>query len=162
VTIIPEFWPSTKKLSETELDQLILEVDNKAEEWADEIRVQSTQTKDQLILLHDLIARRIDYDLAAENHAGCALLKGVTLCQGYAQAYQMIGQKLGHSVEMNSGLGVAFDHTWNLVFLDGSAYHVDLTYDDIYQDEGIPGLVSHRYLFRSDIAMQDTHHWDKP
>ena len=46
------------------------------------------------------------------------------------------------------------NHAWNLVYLDGAWYHVDLTYDDPRPDR--PGRVLHENFLLSDTAIENT------
>lgn len=56
-----------------------------------------------------------------------ALVKGVAVCSGYANAYQYI---------MQGRLGIPCDvvvnttHAWNMIYVDGQYYHVDATWGD--------------------------------
>lgn len=56
-----------------------------------------------------------------------ALVKGVAVCSGYANAYQYI---------MQGRLGIPCDvvvnttHAWNMIYVDGQYYHVDSTWGD--------------------------------
>ncbi|KUP22069.1 stalk domain-containing protein [Paenibacillus sp. DMB5] len=63
-----------------------------------------------------------------------ALLKGVAVCQGYAEAMKLLLDKAG--IENTIIIGEANGakgwegHAWNLVKLDGEYYHVDTTWND--------------------------------
>ena len=163
MSLIPEFWPSTADLDSGQLDALISQVDQAAEALAGQIRQATGEPWAQLVMLHDLLVRRIAYDASgdqANNQAGSALLRHLTLCQGYAQSFQMIGRKLGLDVRLISGEVEGAGHAWNLVVLDGACYHVDVTHDDPVPDGGAEVPVRHRHLFRSDAQMAETHSWN--
>ena len=60
---------------------------------------------------------------------GC-LVDGSAVCQGYAEAYNLIMQKLGIECGVCSGQSDRGSHAWNYVKIDGRYYWVDLTWDD--------------------------------
>jgi transglutaminase-like putative cysteine protease len=161
--LVPEFWSSTADLTDGQLDQLIRDVDREVTRIAAEIQAQTAEPRRQLTLLHDYLVREIAYDPQADqanNHAGMALLRGITLCQGYAQSFQLIGTRLGHEIRIISGESDGVGHAWNLVTLDGVAYHVDVTHDDPTPDGGRDRPVRHVHLFRSDDIFRTTHTWE--
>lgn len=117
---------------------------------------------EQMRVIHDELVRRVVYDTTYNqdtNHAAGALLGGRTLCQGYAQAFQLIGQRLGLSVRMISGTANGISHAWNLVVLDGKTYHIDVTFDDPVSNRDITPVVFHSHFLRSDAVMRATHQW---
>lgn len=79
--------------------------------------------------------RSIDYDI--ENYrAGTipwdsytaygALVKKKAVCSGYTSAFRLVMQRLG--IPVTSVSSSSMNHTWNMVQLDGSWYHVDTTW----------------------------------
>ena len=46
------------------------------------------------------------------------------------------------------------NHSWNLVSIDGSFYHVDVTFDDGWNDADL-----HRYFMKSDQAFYNLEHY---
>ena len=164
MSLEPGYWDETAALSDAELDELIGSVLAVARAAADEIRSQTSLPRQQLILLHDYLVRHIAYDLQGDqqnNHAASALLDHVTLCQGYAQSFQLIGQALGLDVRIVTGTADGIGHAWNQVVLAGRAYHVDVTHDDPAPDGGAGQPVRHIHLFRSDEQMRVSHQWDR-
>lgn len=160
----PTFWSSTDRLTAEALQAMIADVNRIVENQAGQIRQQSSDPVEQLILAHDWLIQTITYNTTGDqgtNHAGSALLNQVTLCQGYAQAFQLIGQELGLDVRIITGTSNAVGHAWNLVVLDGIAYHVDVTHDDPVPDAGPGEPNRHIHLFRSDQQMRLTNQWDE-
>ncbi len=109
--------------------------------------------------IHDYLIVNCVYDEALELKTGYDLLvKGSTVCSGYAALYQDLLLRCGipclqvHSEPM--------EHVWNLVQLDGQWYHVDVTWDDPTPD--IKGFVRHEYFLRTDAQMSagDDPHYD--
>lgn len=56
-----------------------------------------------------------------------ALVDGQTTCSGYTAAFHLLMQRLGISDALVSS--IPMNHSWNLVKLDGSWYHVDVTWN---------------------------------
>lgn len=84
------------------------------------------------LLLHDAIALLCEYD-AADNapygHTAYGALVGKkAVCEGYSNAYEYLLNMVGIKNElcMSEQLG----HEWNVVYIDGIPYHVDVTFDD--------------------------------
>lgn len=85
--------------------------------------------------LHDWLVRNVSYAQNISNqasnpiyHAEGALLNGVAVCEGYAEAYRILLNEAGIKntiVTSESG-----DHAWNLVMINGTWYHVDVVWDD--------------------------------
>ena len=111
--------------------------------------------------VHDWMIANCVYDKTLEANTGYDLLvNGITVCAGYAELYMDALNRLGipcvrvTSEEMN--------HTWNLVQIDGSWYHVDVTWDDPSPDT--LGYARHIYFLVSDQQIstgEEPHHsWD--
>ena len=118
---------------------------------------------EKILVVHDELIRSIVYDSTldpANNNAASALLNHTAMCQGYAQAFQLICQILDLDVSIITGQAAGIDHAWNLVTLDGVTYHLDVTHDDPVPDGGANEPVSHQHFLRSDAVMQATHTWD--
>ena len=163
LTVKPQYWPRTENLSDASLDQLIGEIDRIVGKLVLEIRKEADTPWEQLLLVHDFLIRHIAYDETldpAKNQVISALLDGETLCQGYAQTFQLIGQRLGFDVRLISGETGGAGHAWNLVKLDGKYYHVDVTHDDPTPDRGPEAAIGHIHFLRSDSVMKETHKWN--
>ncbi len=111
------------------------------------------------LALHDYLTQHIAYDYAdylagsvqeASYTAYGALVRGISVCEGYAMAYQLLLERCG--VDAVSVSSIAMNHSWNLVKLDGSWYHADVTWDDPVPDT--PGKSNHTYFLLSDGAMR--------
>ncbi len=90
------------------------------------------------LYLHDYIILNAEYDTDFDEwntdfddmcYTAYGILvdkKGV--CQGYSYAYSCLLNAVGIENELVSSEDMC--HVWNLVKIDGSYYHVDLTFDD--------------------------------
>ena len=129
------------------------------------------------LLLHDFLVRECDYDEAnylnnsipdKSYNAYGALVDGQAVCNGYAIAYSYLLQQCGiESYVLSSD---SMNHAWNLIMLNGSWYHVDVTWDDPvftsgktyfsqynsdYADEG---FIYHKYFLCSDEEFTALNH----
>lgn len=92
--------------------------------------------------IHDYICKKVTYDeehLSDCNYflqytAYAALVKGTSVCQGYAILFYRMCKQSGIDARIIGGLGYvngrAQNHAWNLVELNGKWYNVDCTWDD--------------------------------
>jgi len=100
--------------------------------------------------VHDYLIANCTYDESLAHNTGYDLLvNGTSVCAGYAEAYMDIMNRLGIPCVMVES--EAMDHAWNLICIDGSWYHVDLTWDDPTPDNF--GKVSHEYFLLTDEEM---------
>lgn len=80
--------------------------------------------------IHDLLTNINTYEWAYMNQSAySALVRGRTVCAGYGMAFQYMMQRLGiPSVVLFGYAGEA--HLWNMVYLDGEWYEMDVTWND--------------------------------
>ena len=113
------------------------------------------------LALHDYLVLHCAYDTNYLNYdAYSALVWGSSVCQGYAQAYEILLNAVGIESKMVSS--EAMNHAWNLVRIDGQWYHVDVTWDDplhysTHQDT--PGHVKHSHFLCSDSQIKNLEHY---
>ena len=85
-------------------------------------------------MLHDWITNNVYYDPTTSYYGADMILRGYGLCDGYSKAYMMMLEKAGIPAERCVGEvvdgGENVLHGWNIIFLDGSWYYVDPTWDD--------------------------------
>lgn len=90
------------------------------------------------LYLHDYIVLNAEYDLSYDEWntdyddmcytAYGILVEKCGVCQGYAYAYKYLLDLFG--IENELAISDEMNHVWNLVKIDGSYYHVDVTFDD--------------------------------
>lgn len=100
-------------------------------------------TREKIKIIHDYIIDNAEYDkLKYENKndatyksntAYGVLVQGYGTCNGYADAMAIFLDKLNI---INYKISNS-EHIWNLVYLDGKWYHLDLTWDDPISDVNI-------------------------
>lgn len=87
--------------------------------------------------VHYHLVRSCAYDESLGNVAHTAygaLVCGSAVCQGYSSAFELILKRLG--IPCITVVSQQMNHDWNMVFVDGYWYHVDLTWDDPIPDRG--------------------------
>lgn len=88
-----------------------------------------------------------------------AMVDKLTICQGYADAFDMLTSMLGMECVQIYGFGDNAPHNWNMIKMEDHWYHVDCTYGNAF---GVgDNTCSKAYLFASDVQLQKTHRWDR-
>lgn len=91
----------------------------------------ATSEYEKALILHDALVESVFYQEASNAHGSYgALVEGVAVCEGYAEAYQVLLEKVGIMSYVVRGWGGDERHAWNLVRLDGKYYYTDVTWDD--------------------------------
>jgi len=136
---ILQAWKSgdTSGLSEDEKQALQV-----AEDLVAAAKENSDDPLDIELYLYDWLCEHIVYDspdmdveveeyfrLRQLNCLG-ALLDGKANCQGYTDAFYLLGNMAGFDVCRLGGTGQWEPHSWNGIILDGKGYIVDVTFGD--------------------------------
>ncbi len=112
--------------------------------------------------IHDTIINGCEYTLSGGEYirdADGALINGQALCEGYAKAFAYICQSIGIEAICVSGESNGGSHMWNLVKLDGSWYHMDVTFDDPISDEP---MCEYTHFGLTTANISKTHTIDNP
>ncbi len=119
---------------------------------------------EKLLILHDRIALACEYDkerldsgtLPKISHSMYGVfVNGLAVCQGYALAYAYLLDRIG--IENYFCDSQNLNHVWNIVYVDGKPYHVDITWDDPTWD--ITGRVDHEnFLVSTEKLIQNGHY----
>lgn len=118
------------------------------------------------VVLHDYLVENCQYssdtDQPAESdiyRAYGALVNHDAVCNGYAEALQLLFMCAGIESEFVIGTAGGIDHAWNLVKIDGKWYHLDATWNDPLPDQGKNAI--HSYFNISDEIISQSHIWQK-
>ena len=128
---------------------------------------------EKVVALHDYLASHTKYDYETEakieyniehgineefvaSTAYSALVNRFSVCGGYAYAYQYLLTQVGVESRYFTGTVDGKSHAWNLVKLNGTYYHVDVTWDN---SGGNGRAAGHKYMLLSDDAIRRTHYW---
>ncbi len=129
----------------------------------EEIYFQGMTDLDKLLLAHDYIIDHFAYYYVKDDNSGVvdygdgfsynaygALVNKKGVCQGLSYAYPCILKALGYPIEnIRQIRSNELKHMWNLVKLEDTWYHVDLTWDDpLYANaDGVYDMNNDAYQF---------------
>ncbi len=127
--------------------------------------------------IHDYLVKNIDYgfvglkddtgsDLA--HRAEGALCYDTAVCQGYAEAFELLCAQVGIQAHMMYGEAIAADgiqsHAWNVVKVNGEWYQIDCTWDDPLVNGNVVKNgtnITYKYFLLTDTEMYIDHILDK-
>lgn len=99
--------------------------------------------KEKIKVIHDYIIDNTEYDKLKNANiddktyksqtAYGALIQGYATCNGYSDAMAIFLNKIN---VINYKISNS-EHVWNLVYLDGKWYHLDLTWDDPISEKNV-------------------------
>lgn len=97
--------------------------------------------------VHDFICANVRYDKLkkAYSHEIIGPLgQGVGVCEGIAKAVKVLCDALGlwcliAICDNNPEKGIKYRHTWNILRVDGTYFHMDATFDNTLGRKGLPG-----------------------
>ena len=119
------------------------------------------------LFLHDQVIGRATYHNHKERvgvprycTAVGALLDGQANCQGYTDAFYMLGAMAGLTVGKQSGSANGELHVWNSVLLDGKWYALDCTWDDASYTWNGTEYTSYTYFNAPASVLEATHSYE--
>ncbi|MBQ8235097.1 MAG: hypothetical protein IJZ37_00250, partial [Clostridia bacterium] len=109
--------------------------------------------------IHDKLISNLTYSSDSNNphNAYGALIEIQCVCEGYAEAFQYLLYKRGILSVRVTGTAGGGNHAWNIFRINGAYYHVDVTWDDAYENHisyGYFNLTSAQ--ISSDHTLKDT------
>lgn len=109
---------------------------------------------DKVLYLHNYFVRNYCYDHTLTiRDAYTFFTEGTGVCQAYMLAFIAAAGELGiKSVPVTSEV---MNHAWNLVRIDGSWYHMDVTWDDCMS---IDTFISYNYFLQSGNGLASIDH----
>ncbi|RKD25968.1 hypothetical protein BEP19_03320 [Ammoniphilus oxalaticus] len=88
------------------------------------------------------------------------IMYGIAVCDGYTRTINYLLEKVGiesiYIVGITNSGGL---HSWNMVELDGSFYHLDVTFADTSSDKD--DFVNYNYFLRNSEYLLETRTWDQ-
>ncbi len=156
--------PTTYHYTASEYPTMLNKLKQNAEILLDGIKGNNNLTDvEKSLLLHDRLAIWCEYDYenylnqslprSAYNAYG-AFVNKTAVCMGYALAYDYLLFQVGIDSEYCSS--DLLNHAWNIVYVNNSTYHVDVTWDDPVRDRS--GYVKHTNFLRSTNGIVETEH----
>ena len=144
----------------------ILSCWSQIEAITDEIVTQVSEYTDEYEkakFLYEYLIRETEYEVDAWNNQNiCSVfLNKASVCQGYAKAYQFLGQKCGLKSALVSGVANGEGHAWNLVQINGAFYYVDPTWGDasyvMNGDASFVDGINYDFFLVTTKEMQENH-----
>lgn len=117
----------------------------------------STTQLGQLMLANDYLCANYTYDYTYTiSDPERFFLEKTGVCQAYTMAFKAVLDRLG--ITSTSVYSRDMNHVWNLVRLDGSWYHLDVTWNDEDNQGNRPHSAKHNNFLLSDSAWANTGH----
>ncbi|MBO7761528.1 MAG: hypothetical protein J6T24_01900 [Clostridia bacterium] len=115
------------------------------------------------LYLHDYLCTAFAYDTTlAIYDAYRFLTEGQGVCQSYTLVYIALLSHFDIPTSYATGEDNGTPHIWNIVYLDGIPYHVDVTWGDpLVGGEDAPGTAHHTSFLKSDAAMDAAGHGNR-
>lgn len=148
-------------------------MDQLANDILNEIIQPSMTEMEKVKVIHDYLANHIIYDPnpIAENSymelshtAYGGLINGVAVCDGYAESFKYLLDKVGiknvlifGEVDEDGNFKGVVNHAWNLIAIDGVYQHYDLTWND----DDVNQRVVYEYYNKKSDFFDDTHKWQQ-
>lgn len=116
------------------------------------------------LYFHDVICENTVYAPDSSDAVGYsaydALVKGQAVCEGYSCAMQLLMNCVGIPNYLVTGVGADADgtsegHMWNVVTIQGENYYLDVTWDDM--DENDDNRYNHTYFNVTSADIQGNH-----
>lgn len=109
----------------------------------------SMNNHDKIKVFHDYIVNNTIYDEENKFKSYTAynlITSGVSICGGYSDIMAIYLNKLG----IKNYKITSKNHIWNLVELDGTWYHLDVTWDDPVASDGNQYLIHNFFMISTD------------
>lgn len=113
---------------------------------------QGFSEAEKVLFVHDYLAANYEYDHDHAIYDAYGFLReGKGVCQAYTLTFSALMDRLGIPVSYVES--TCLNHVWNVVELDGTWYHVDVTWDDpTINHADVLGGAAHNYFLISDTS----------
>lgn len=130
-------------------------------------RIGMLSEKEKIKQLHDYLVRSVTYrdvDAPYSHEAPGALLYGIGVCEGISKAFKFLADRL--NIDSIVAIGDAdagrrnddeTGHAWNIVYIEGVPYHLDITFDYSVSREN---TVRYDYYLLADSQIRVDHTFD--
>ncbi len=123
---------------------------------------------EKALTLFETMIEEVSYREGAEQNQNIisTFLYEETVCQGYASGYQYLMRLLGISSFIVTGTASGSSHAWNMIYLDGNWYNVDVTWGnasyslDGQEENEKQNYVNYAYFCISNELLNQTHEAD--
>lgn len=153
----------------TYTDEQITEIDAVVDQLMASLLTPEMTTEEKIKAIHDYIINNTKYDKDRSDNkikkyhsdiAYGALIEHYAICGGYADSMKIFLDRLG----IENFKIASENHIWNFVKVNGTWYHLDLTWDDPVTDTGEDILEYDYFLITTDELLakeNDQHIYDK-
>ena len=141
-----------KAYSDEEIEYIKTYIDS----FINENITENISNYDKIKLFHDHIVNNTKYDKdnVEDSYTAYNLLTtGIAICGGYSDIMSIYLNTIG----IQNYKVTSENHIWNLVNLDGTWYHLDVTWDDPVASDGNQYLIHNFFL----ISTNELHNLDK-
>ncbi len=112
--------------------------------------------------VYERLITNVDYDIDSPNNQNIisVFLGGATVCQGYADAVNVLLQAMGVQSVIVTGEANNESHAWNMVRLDGDYYYMDVTWGNsryLNADATEGNMINYAYLNVTSEEIAQTH-----
>jgi internalin A len=112
--------------------------------------------------VHDYLAKNCVFSEEDDDYTAYgALVKGRAVCSGYTEAFKYLLREIGIECIYVVGESTSPDgwsgHAWNIVNIDGTYRHVDVTWDRVREGDD---MVDYSYFCKTDEEMRSDHRWN--
>lgn len=131
----------------------------------------SMSTVEKVKAVHDYLVLNNTYDHSSNgtymydiSEVERLLFDHTSVCVGYGYTFQLFMDALNIPCKYIKGTAKSTEdsdfggHAWNMVKINGSWFHVDVTADDDEVDEN---LVTYKYFLVTDSYISKNHQWDR-
>lgn len=120
---------------------------------------------EKALTIFETMIEEVSYQEGAEQNQNIisTFLYGQTVCQGYASGYQYLMKQLGIPSFIVTGRASGASHAWNMIYLDGNWYNVDVTWGnasyslDGQETDEKQNYVNYAYFGISNELLNQTH-----
>lgn len=149
-----EFFYFENKYSLNDVKTMKQQSLEKAKEIIRTLGLEGKSTYDQVYLVNKYLCDNCVYPktepYSAESHSIYgALIEKSAVCEGYARSAQLIFSLLNINSYFVVGDTPAGGHAWNLVYVDGAFYQLDITWNDAEYQPNAYFLVTDEYMSKS-------------
>jgi len=146
----------------------LVQLNKKCDEIVESLLHDNQSDYDREKLIHDYTINHCRYDYQnykndsipiSSRTAYGVIVMGTGVCQGYAEAINILCRKAGLPSLIITGRAFGEDHAWNLIKIAGRYCQLDVTADDPVNENGTDSL-SYVYFNLNDKEMQKDHQWD--
>ncbi len=153
----------------TYTDEQIQAIDEVVDSLMTSILTDGMSEEEQIKAIHDYIINHTKYDKERSDNkikkyhsdiAYGALIEHYAICGGYADSMKIFLDRLG----IENFKIASENHIWNFVKVDGTWYHLDLTWDDPVTDTGEDILEYDYFLITTEELLtreNDQHIYDQ-